>query len=259
MGENVMDIVKLIVGSVVVIAAAYYTTYFIATRKAGGQQTGRRTITARDRFALTKDKSICVVEIKDTVYIVAMGANGATLLDKIPLEEFGEAGQAGAAGFPKGLSEGFGRIKKSFSPAGNGEVKTAGRRRAEPFRDGTGESGPETADEPAEANEAAEKPTARLLDLFADDDVTFGAPPPEQGTAKEELKPVSGTEKPDDRIHERRLSERRRLGRRHTDEPDAPVLKMAQEEDELDIVFRKLLTRRAAAGMRSAPPEEGGS
>ena len=83
-----------IVGIVVVIAGAYYATYFIGT-KASGQSRGRirganRNIVVLERFAISKDKSFCIVEIFGKVYIVGVTNQSMSLLDTLDAEKYAE-------------------------------------------------------------------------------------------------------------------------------------------------------------------------
>ena len=80
------QIVIFILASVLVIACAYYSTYFLAGRT--GKIKSGRMIKLIERFSISKDKSICLVEIKDKVYLVAMTGQNVTLLDKIDIKDF---------------------------------------------------------------------------------------------------------------------------------------------------------------------------
>ena len=95
MPDGWLDIIKMIVGSVVVIAAAYYTTYYIATRK--GKGAPGREVRLRENFALSKDKSICLFEVRDKIYLVAVTNGGATVLDTYDTAVFADEPLTGAA------------------------------------------------------------------------------------------------------------------------------------------------------------------
>ena len=81
-----------IVGIIVVIAGAYYATYFVGM-KASGQSRSRnkgwnRNIRMLERFAISKDKSFCIVEIAGKVYVVGVTNQSMTLLDTLDAEAF---------------------------------------------------------------------------------------------------------------------------------------------------------------------------
>ena len=88
-----MDPVRVtfsLVGIVLVILAAYYATWFISV-KASGQGRSRfknKNINIRDRFAISKDKSFCLVEIAGKVYVIGITNQSMTLLDTLDAEEF---------------------------------------------------------------------------------------------------------------------------------------------------------------------------
>jgi flagellar biogenesis protein FliO len=79
---------------VIVIIAAYYVTYFIGSR--GMKSRSSREIKLRDRFAVSKDKTFALVEVRGRVYLVALTNGGAALLDSYDLAEF-EASAAPAS------------------------------------------------------------------------------------------------------------------------------------------------------------------
>ena len=79
-------IILFIFVSVLVIVCAYYATYFLAAKT--GKTKAGRSIKLRDRFAVTKDKSICLIEVKGKIYLIAMTNQNVTLLDTLDLEVF---------------------------------------------------------------------------------------------------------------------------------------------------------------------------
>ena len=82
-----------LVGVVLVIIAAYYTTYYIG-KKASGQSRGRlrnKNINLIDRFAISRDKSFCIVEIAGKVYVIGVTNQSMTLLDTHDAAAFKEA------------------------------------------------------------------------------------------------------------------------------------------------------------------------
>jgi flagellar biogenesis protein FliO len=80
--------VWFVVGTAAIIAIAYFVTVFLGTHSARLRAT--RNIKLRDRFALSKDKSFCLVEVKDKVYFIAVTSQSATLLDTLESEAFVE-------------------------------------------------------------------------------------------------------------------------------------------------------------------------
>lgn len=93
---------RLIIGSIVVILAAYYILYFVGTRR--NARVRGRQINVRERFALSKDKTICLMEVGDKVYLVVVTNNGATLLDTFELSEFDEFSRSIAINYQPGMS-----------------------------------------------------------------------------------------------------------------------------------------------------------
>ena len=81
-----------LVGIVIVIILAYYTTYYVG-KKASGQNNGRnrgrnRSIILRERFAISKDKSFCILEIAGKIYLIGVTNQSMTLLDTHDAAEF---------------------------------------------------------------------------------------------------------------------------------------------------------------------------
>jgi len=93
-----MDPVRValsLAGIVAIIIAAYYATWFISV-KASGQ--GRfkyrnKNINLIDRFAISKDKSFCLVEIAGKVYVIGVTNQSMTLLDTLDAAAFSETGE----------------------------------------------------------------------------------------------------------------------------------------------------------------------
>jgi len=78
---------------VLVIIGAYYATYYIGV-KASGQSRGRhwnKNINVIDRFAISRDKSFCLVEIAGKVYIIGVTNQSMTVLDTLDAAAFAEA------------------------------------------------------------------------------------------------------------------------------------------------------------------------
>jgi len=82
-----------LIGVVIVIIGCYYVTYFISA-KASGQSRGRlrnKNINLIDRFAISRDKSFCLVEIAGKVYVIGVTNQSMTLLDTLDAAAFTEA------------------------------------------------------------------------------------------------------------------------------------------------------------------------
>jgi len=82
-----------LIGVVIVIIACYYVTYYISA-KASGQSRGRlknKNINLIDRFAISRDKSFCLVEIAGKVYVIGVTNQSMTLLDTLDAAAFSEA------------------------------------------------------------------------------------------------------------------------------------------------------------------------
>lgn len=98
------QLVTFIIGLLVVIFGAYYITYFIG-RRAQGQSTGRlrnKNINLIDRFAISKDKSFCIVEIAGKVYVMGITNQTMTLIDTLDAEAFSKAAAVGNMGDNEG-------------------------------------------------------------------------------------------------------------------------------------------------------------
>ena len=85
-----LQVVTFIVVTVVVVFGAYYVTYYIGS-KAAGQSRGRtknRNINLLDRFAISKDKSFCMIEIAGKIYVIGVTNQSMTLFDTLDAAEF---------------------------------------------------------------------------------------------------------------------------------------------------------------------------
>ena len=83
-----------LLGIIVILIGAYYATYYIGTKASGknlGRNRGRnRSINLLERFAISRDKSFCIVEIAGKVYFIGVTNQTMALLDKLDAEEFEE-------------------------------------------------------------------------------------------------------------------------------------------------------------------------
>jgi len=84
------QVIVFIIGTIVVLFGAYYVTYFVGMKASGQTRAGlrNRNITLRDRYAISRDKSFCVVEIAGKVYIVGITNHTMTLLDTLDAAAF---------------------------------------------------------------------------------------------------------------------------------------------------------------------------
>ncbi len=80
------QIVLAILGCIVVIIAAYYCTLLIG-RAALNSSSPNRSIRVLERFALSRDKLIVIVEIQQQIYILAYAASGVTVVDHLVGEQ----------------------------------------------------------------------------------------------------------------------------------------------------------------------------
>ena len=89
-----LQLTLTLIGIVIIIIAAYYATYYIGV-KASGQNRVRfrnRNINLIDRFAFSRDKSFCLVEIAGKVYVIGITNQTMTLLDTLDAAAFAETG-----------------------------------------------------------------------------------------------------------------------------------------------------------------------
>ena len=105
------QVALFVIGTVLIIFAAYYATSYIG--KLGMRMTGKksgRQIVLRERFALSKDKSFCIVEICGKTYIVGITNQSMTVLDTLDgaAVTADDAAQSGAK--PVGLGAGFAAV-----------------------------------------------------------------------------------------------------------------------------------------------------
>ena len=87
-----MQVILSLIGIIIVIIAAYYATYYIGLKASGqnrGKNRGRnKNIIVRERFAISKDKSFCIVEIAGKIYVVGVTNQSMALLDTYDAAEF---------------------------------------------------------------------------------------------------------------------------------------------------------------------------
>lgn len=108
------DYFQAIVIICAVILAAYYVTKLVA--KTGGVQRKGTGIKQLGSLSLGRDKSVTIVEIGDTAYILGVGPQHIELLDKKNREELGldreeklQPGMTFATSFKEELNK---RLKK---------------------------------------------------------------------------------------------------------------------------------------------------
>lgn len=82
------DYIQAIIVIAAVVYAAYYVTRLTAAKAAAGPARGRG-IRLRASQPLGRDKSVALVEIGSSAYVLGVSAQRVELLDKLPLEELG--------------------------------------------------------------------------------------------------------------------------------------------------------------------------
>ena len=89
-----LRIVLSLAGIIAVIFAAYYATWFIGAKASGQGRNNLRNknINLIDRFAISRDKSFCLVEIAGKVYVIGITNQSMTLLDTLDAAAFAETG-----------------------------------------------------------------------------------------------------------------------------------------------------------------------
>jgi flagellar biogenesis protein FliO len=88
-----LQVALSLAGVVLVIIACYYVTYYIGV-KASGQSRGRlrnKNINIIDRFAISRDKSFCIVEIAGKIYVIGVTNQSMTLIDTLDAAAFNES------------------------------------------------------------------------------------------------------------------------------------------------------------------------
>ena len=86
-----LQVVLSLGGIVVVIIACYYVTYYIGVKATGRSRLRNKNINLIDRFAVTRDKSFCLVEIAGKVYIIGVTNQSMTLIDTLDAAVFAES------------------------------------------------------------------------------------------------------------------------------------------------------------------------
>ena len=84
-----------LIGIVIIIAGAYYATYYIGLRASGRTGKGRarnkgrnRSIELLERFAISKDKSFCIVKIASKIYVIGITNQSMTVIDMLEALEY---------------------------------------------------------------------------------------------------------------------------------------------------------------------------
>ncbi|MCL2820535.1 MAG: flagellar biosynthetic protein FliO [Oscillospiraceae bacterium] len=89
------QVIIFIIGTIVILFGAYYVTYFVGMKASGQTRAGmkNRNIRLLDRYAVSRDKQFCVIEVAGKVYILGVTNHTMTLLDTIDAEEYAELTQ----------------------------------------------------------------------------------------------------------------------------------------------------------------------
>jgi len=89
-----LQVVLSFVGIIIILFGAYYATYYISLKASGKNskrgRSGNRSICLLERFAISKDKSFCIVEIAGKIYIIGVTNQSMSVLDTLDAEEFAE-------------------------------------------------------------------------------------------------------------------------------------------------------------------------
>lgn len=100
MGEFMRAVGTIAVMVLVILAAGYVTRY--VAQRAGRSMARTRYMKVMDRLALAKDKTVVILRVGETDYLVGISGQNITLLDTLePLPEPPEAdGRGGGPGGP---------------------------------------------------------------------------------------------------------------------------------------------------------------
>ena len=110
-----LQVALSIIGMVIIIIGAYYVTYYVGVKSSGLSRGRNRNINMIDRFAMSKDKSFCIVEIAGKVYIVGVTNHAMTLFDTFDSEEFEKISIKGDTALRQGMpGSPFGGMKKGL-------------------------------------------------------------------------------------------------------------------------------------------------
>lgn len=91
---DALQVAFSLAGVVIVIFGCYYVTYFFS-RKASGQGRSKirikgRHISLLERFAISKDKSFCIVEVAGKIYVLGVTNNSITVIDTLDPDVFAQ-------------------------------------------------------------------------------------------------------------------------------------------------------------------------
>jgi flagellar biogenesis protein FliO len=89
--------------SILVIAAAYYATHLIASQ--GKRQMTGRMIRIRERFALSREKMLCVAEFNGKLYFIAITNGGVEVIDTVDAAELDTINAAAPPNFVDALKK----------------------------------------------------------------------------------------------------------------------------------------------------------
>ena len=92
--QDPLRIALSFVGIIIILFGAYYATYYISLKASGRNNKrtrgGNRSINLLERFAISKDKSFCIIEIAGKVYVVGVTNQSISVIDTLDAEEFAE-------------------------------------------------------------------------------------------------------------------------------------------------------------------------
>jgi len=84
------QVILFIVGTIVILFGAYYVTYYVGLKASGQTRAGmrNRNISMLDRYAISRDKQFCIVEVAGKVYVIGITNHTMTLLDTFDAADF---------------------------------------------------------------------------------------------------------------------------------------------------------------------------
>jgi len=92
MGMPPEQVFIFIIGTIIVLFGAYYVTYYVGMKASGQTRAGlrNRNIKMLDRYAISRDKQFCIIEVAGKIYIIGISNHTMTLLDTLDAAVFAE-------------------------------------------------------------------------------------------------------------------------------------------------------------------------
>ena len=100
------QVILFIIGTIVILFGAYYVTYYIGMKASGQTRAGlkNRNISLLDRYAISRDKQFCVIEVAGKVYILGVTNHTMTLLDTLDAAAFAKLTEDNTEAVPWNLT-----------------------------------------------------------------------------------------------------------------------------------------------------------